>query len=291
MDIDIKQHVSELLADYDPESPDVTADSLRSLWLKFEPKSIEGIKAEQRLQQETIGIPIPVLKHFSKSIAKVARNRVADFIPLCRALWERYGREGRVVTLPVLGAMELSDPKAIIPLLMILCRDCFTWEDCDRLAMDALEPIIRKQPDKWLESIEPWLEDDNKWLRRAGVTVVGRMAMKHPVYTKRCMELTERLLWDEDLDVKRAVSFAIRISVRGELEPVLEFMKRHVPPGNPAATWVLCDVIRSMGKAYLPNFTPLSPKYEQWLANPSTNARDRKSIQSAIRILKNASSH
>lgn len=291
MDIDIKQHVSELLADYDPESPDVTADSLRSLWLKFEPKSIEGIKAEQRLQQETIGIPIPVLKQFSKSIAKVARNRVADFIPLCRALWERYGREGRVVTLPVLGAMELSDPKAIIPLLMILCRDCFTWEDCDRLAMDALEPIIRKQPDKWLESIEPWLEDDNKWLRRAGVTVVGRMAMKHPVYTKRCMELTERLLWDEDLDVKRAVSFAIRISVRGELEPVLEFMKRHVPPGNPAATWVLCDVIRSMGKAYLPNFTPLSPKYEQWLANPSTNARDRKSIQSAIRILKNASSH
>ncbi len=289
MDIDITKYVSQLLADYDPESPEITADSLRSLWLKFEPKSIEGIKAEQRQQQETIGIPIPVLKKISKNIARAARRRVTDFIPLSQLLWERYGREGRVVALPVLGAMELTDPDTILPLLRILCRDCLTWEDCDRLAMDALEPIVRKRPDKWLGSIEPWLEDENKWLRRAGVTVIGRLAMKHPSYTKRCLDLTEGLLWDEDMDVKRAVSFAIRISVRGELEPVREFMMGHVPPEDPAATWVLCDVIRSMGKAFLPSFTILSPKYEQWLSDPSINARDRKSIQSAIRTLDKAS--
>lgn len=291
MDIDITKYVSQLLAEYDPKSPEFTADSLQSLWLKFEPKSIEGIKAEQRQQQETIGIPVPVLKEISKNIARVARKDVTGFIPLSQLLWERYGREGRVVALPVLGAMELADPDSILPLLMILCRDCITWEDCDRLAMDALEPIVRKQPDKWLETLDPWLEDENKWLRRAGVTVIGRLAMKHPVYTKRCLELTERLLWDEEMDVKRAVSFAVRLSVRGELEPVLDFMERNVPPENPAATWVLCDVIRSMGKAFLPNFTQLSPKYEKWLANPSINARDRKSIQSAIRTLENTSSN
>jgi len=285
MDIDIKKHVGELLADYDPLSPERTADHLRSLWLQFEPKSVQGIKAEQRQQQETIGIPIPVLKDISKNIARVARKRVADFIPLARLLWEQYGREGRVVALPVLGAMELTDPETIIPLLKRLCQDCYTWEDCDRLAMDALEPIVRKDPEKWLALIEPWLLDNNKWLRRAGVTVVGRLSMKHPTYTTRSLILTEQLLWDENMDVKRAVSFAIRVCVRGEVEPVLEFMKNHVPPKNPAATWVLCDVIRSMGKAFLAKFTPLLPRYEQWLTDPSINARDRKSIQSAIRIL------
>lgn len=290
MEIDITKHVSQLLAEYDPKSPETTADALRSLWVKFEPKSIEGIKAEQRQLQETVGIPIPVLKVISKQIAKIARKRVADFIPLSRLLWERYGRVGRVVASPVLGAMERTDPDTILPLLMLLCRSCFTWEDCDRLAMDALEPIVRKQPDKWLTSIEPWLEDDNKWLRRAGITVVGRLAMKHPAFTRRCLGLTEKLLWDEDLDVKRAVSFAIRISVRGELEPVLEFMQRNIPPEDPAATWVLCDVIRSMGKAFLVNFTPLLPVYEQWLSDPSINPRERKSIQSAIRTLESASS-
>jgi len=213
---------------------------------------------------------------------------MTDFIPLTRLLWERYGREGRVVALPVLGAMELTAPETILSLLRRLCPDCVTWEDCDRLAMDALEPIVRKEPEKWLASLEPWLLDNNKWLRRAGVTVVGRLAMKHPTYTRRGLALTEQLLWDEDMDVKRAVSFAIRVSVRGEIEPVLEFMKKHVPPENPAATWVLCDVIRSMGKAFLPNFTPLLSLYEQWLTDPSINARYSKSIQSAIRILRSA---
>ena len=257
MDIDIKKYVSDLLADYDPQSPNATADNLRELWLNFEPKSIEVIKAEQRQKQETIGIPIPVLKEIGKSIAKVARKRVADFIPLSKLLWDSYGREGRAVALPVLGAMELTDPETIIPLLMELCRDCFTWEDCDRLAMDALEPIVRKEPGKWLEAMLPWLDDENKWLRRAGVTVVGRLTMKHPAYTDRCLESTERLLWDEDMDVRRAVSFSIRISARGETKVVYEFMKQHIPPENLSATWVLCDVIRSMGKVFLGEFVPL----------------------------------
>jgi 3-methyladenine DNA glycosylase AlkD len=288
MDIDIAKHISDLLANYDPKSPAVTADGLRDLWLKFEPKSIDVIKAEQRQHQETIGIPVPVLKTISKTIAKVARKHVEDFIPLSRLLWERYGREGRVVALPVLGAMELTAPETIIPLLMILCRDCLTWEDCDRLAMDALEPIVRKEPEKWLDAMVPWLEDENKWLRRAGVTVIGHLALKHPAYTARCLKLTAGLLWDEDMDVKRAVSFAIRLSVRGEIGPVYEFVKQHVPPENPAAAWVMCDVIRSMGKVFLAEFVPLLPLYEGWAANPTLNTKDRKSVESAIKTLQRA---
>jgi len=284
MGIDITKRVSELLAEYNSETPKTTANGLRDLWLKFEPKSIDVIKSEQRQQQETVGIPVPVLKGISKTISKVARKRVAEFIPLARLLWEQYGREGRVVALPIFGAMELTDPETIVPILMELCRECVTWEDCDRLAMDALEPIVRKEPEKWLDTMLPWLEDENKWLRRASVTVIGRLAMKHPAYTTRCLRLTEQLLWDEDMDVKRSVSFAIRLSVRGEVKPVYEFMKRHVPPENPAATWVLCDVIRSMAKAFLNKFVPLLPLYEGW-ANSTLNAKDRKSIESAIKTL------
>ena len=288
MDIDIAKHVGELLANYDPKSPTSTSDGLRDLWLQFEPKSIEVIKTEQRQQQETIGIPVPVLKEIGKGMAKVARKRVADFIPLTQLLWDHFGREGRVVALPILGAMELTDPEAILPLLMSLCRDCLTWEDCDRLAMDALEPIVRKESDKWLGRLVPWLVDENKWVRRAGVTVIGRLPMKHPDYTARCLEMTEHLLWDEDMDVKRGVSFAIRLSVRGELKPVYEFMKGQIPPENQAASWVLCDVIRSMGKAFLPEFKPLLPLFESWAGNPSIEARNRKSIESAIKTLRAA---
>jgi 3-methyladenine DNA glycosylase AlkD len=277
-----------ILRAYDPAAPQATADRLRDLWLQFEPGSMHGIKAELREKQETVGTPVPVLKAIGKGIKAQARRRVDDFIPLVRLLWDSYGREGRVVALIPLGAMELADPKRILPLIQTLCRTCVTWEDADRLAMDSLEPIVRKKPERWLATMEPWLADENKWVRRAGVTVVGRLPMKRPEYTARCLELAGRLLFDEEVDVRKAVSFAIRLSARGEVEPVVAFLEAHVPPEDPAATWVLCDVIRSMTVSFLPAFTALLPQFEAWASEPSLNARDRRSVESALKKLRAA---
>ncbi|NIS81027.1 MAG: hypothetical protein GTO14_12650 [Anaerolineales bacterium] len=282
----LTKQVEEILLTYDSAVPGVTADNLRDLWLQFEPKSIEVIKVELRDQQETLGIPVPVLKSIGKGIGKAARKRVDDFLPLAQLLWNEYGREGRVVAVIPLGAMELANPERIIPLLRKICRTCLTWEDADRLAMDALEPIIRKQPEQWLSAVEPWLEDANKWVRRAGVTVVGRLPMKQPEYAARCLEMINGMLCDEEEDVKKAVSFAIRLVARGEIRPVRDFLARHIPASDPAATWVLCDAIRSMTKAYLPEFMDLLPQYEKWLTDPSLSPSERRSIDSAIKTLK-----
>jgi 3-methyladenine DNA glycosylase AlkD len=286
MTAEIADQVGAILAAYDPATPGATADALRALWLQFEPKSTAGIKAEQREQQETVGIPVPVLRSIGKEIGKVARRRVDDFIPLAHLLWDDYGREGRVVAVIFLGPMELADPETIVPLVMELCRTCVTWEDADQLAMSALEPIVRKKPEQWLPAIEPWLADENKWVRRVGVLVVGRLPIKHPAYATRCLELAERLLLDEEADVKKAVSFAIRLVARGEIAPVRDFLARHVPPKDPAATWVLCDAIRSMTKKFLPEFAPLLPLYERWAVNPMLSAKDRRSIESAVNTLR-----
>lgn len=283
---DIREEVSLILAGYDPGKPGEAADALRAFWLQFEPKSMGGIKAEERALQETVGTPVPVLKKIGNEIGKAARRGVDDYIPLTTLLWDEYGREGRVVAAIPLGKMELVDPETIVPLLMELCRSCLTWEDADRLAMDALEPIVRVKPDRWLGAIEPWLDDENKWVRRAGVTVAGRLPMKRPDYTVRSLELSERLLYDQEEVVKKAVSFAIRIASRGEVEPVRDFLARHVPPEDPAATWVLCDVIRSMTKSFLPEFAPLLPLYEAWAAEPGLGAVERRSVESAVKVLR-----
>jgi 3-methyladenine DNA glycosylase AlkD len=247
-----------------------------------------GIKAEQRERQETVGIPVPVLKAIGREIGKPARKQVDEYVPLARLLWEEYGREGRVVAVIPLGSMELTDPDTVVPLLMELCRNCVTWEDADHLAMNALEPIVRKSPGEWLGAMEPWLADGNKWVRRTGVTVLARLPMKHPSYTTQCLSLVERLLLDEEVDVKKAVSFAIRLNARGEIAPVRDFLTRNVPPADPAATWVLCDAIRSMTKAFLPEFASLLPLYEEWAADPALGTRERRSVASAVKTLQRA---
>jgi hypothetical protein len=184
--------------------------------------------------------------------------------------------------------MALAQPETIIPLLMILCRTCVTLEDADRLAMDSLEPVVRKQPDRWLAALEPWLVDENKWVRRAGVTVVGRLPMKHPDRTAQCLQLTERLLLDDDVDVRRAVSFAIRVAARGDVALVRDFLASHVPPADSAAAWTLCDAIRSMTKKFLPELLPVLPNYRTWAADASLSARDRRSVESAVATLEQA---
>jgi hypothetical protein len=181
--------------------------------------------------------------------------------------------------------MELAEPRTILSLAQKLCRSCYTWEDADQLAMRAVEPIVRKEPDIWLSEIEPWLVDDNKWVRRSGVTVVGRLPMKQPAYTARCLELTERMLLDEQEVVRKATSFAIRISARGDLDVVRDFLASQVPPADPRATWVLCDAIRSMTRSMLPEISTLLPNYERWLASETLSPRDRRSVESAVRVL------
>ena len=279
-----------LVAAYDPGSPEVCADGLREQWLLFDPSSIAVIAVEQRERQETVGIPVSVLRALGKEIGKTARKRVSDFIPLVRLLWDSYGREGRVVALVALGGMELAAPDNIVPMLKEMCRTCITWEDADRLAMDALEPIVRKDPDQWLATVEHWLTDESKWVRRSGITVIGRLPMKLPAYTARCVRQAERLLLDEEIDVRRAVSFAIRLAARGDVVPVRDLLGRHVPPPDAAATWVLCDVIRSMARKLLPEFGSLLPLYERWSADPALTSRDRRSVESAVTTLQRAQS-
>ncbi|NDJ76371.1 MAG: DNA alkylation repair protein [Chloroflexi bacterium] len=285
---EIKARTQGIIAEYDSGSPQPAANALRAYWLTFEPKSTAGVKAEQRAEQDHAGTPVDVLRVIGGELGKAARKAVPDFVPLARILWDEYGREGRIVAAVCLGPMQLADPERIFPLLLGLARTCHTWEDADQLAMNAVEPVVRKFPEAWLAPLEPWLADDNKWVRRIAITVVGRLAMKRGDYAPRCLVLAERLLLDPETDVKRAVSFAIRLTAKGDAAPVRDFLARHVPPDDPAATWVLCDTIRSMAKRLLPEFVALLPVYEAWAGNPALDGTARRSVASAVSTLRNA---
>jgi 3-methyladenine DNA glycosylase AlkD len=285
MSIDYKQATAEIINSYDASEPAATAAELARLWLQAPASQVHSLTEADRQALEAVGVSVAVLTDIGQAVGQVSRKRVNDFIALVRHLWDEYGREGRVVAVHALGPMELATPEVVFPVVYDLACTCLAWEDCDQLAMRALEPIVRKKPDVWLPRLEPWLADENKWVRRAGITVVARLPMKHPSYTSRSLELAERLLLDRDMDVKRATSFAIRLAARSQISLVRDFLARHVPPADPVATWLLCDVVRSMTAKFLPEFAPLLPLYEKWAADPTLGAQDRRSVESAVRLL------
>jgi len=284
----LKEETRRILETYDPQRAGETAKALKALWSQAPLK--EGgaalVKAEIREKYQALGVPVPALGEIGKEIGKVARKRVEDHLPLARLLWDHYGREGRLVASSFLGPMELAAPEQVIPVIEELARTCITWEDCDQLAMRALEPVVRKDPDRYLATMIPWVGDPNKWVRRAGITVIARLPIKYPQRTETCLRMVEPALDDVDLDVRRAVSFAIRMGARGEPEAVATFIERQAHRSDPSSMRVLCDAIRSMTKKFLPHFKDLLPIYENWQS--SVDAKSQRSVASAISILRSA---
>jgi 3-methyladenine DNA glycosylase AlkD len=286
--VDLKGETLHSLAGYEPVNAGEVASSLERLWSQV-PTSEGGaalVKTEIREGYKALGVPVPALTEIGKEIGKIACRRVDDFLPLARQLWEQGGREGRLVACTFLGYMELAAPDKILPVVLELAPTCVTWEECDQLAMRALEPVVRKRPDEYLSVMEDWVRHDSKWVRRAGVTVIARLPMKRPEYTSICLSMVEPVLGDGDPDVRRAVSFAVRMAARGDPTAVVDFVERQSHRTDSNSIWVLCDAMRSMTKKLVPEFKGLLPVYRNWLAR--VDVRSQKSVASAMRILEGA---
>lgn len=283
----------ELLVSYDPVDPGPTAVALRDIWLRGVPaRPIPLLPGQQAFVRDwgiadpefvAAGTPVPLLTAMGKEIGALARRRIPEYMALMRLLWGDFGREGRLVAVIALGPMELVAPEVVIPVLREMAESCVFWEDCDQLAMKALEPVLRRNPEKWLDPLGSWVLDSNKWVRRAGLTAIGRLPMKKAAYTERCVALVAPALGDPDVDVKRALSFALRVSARGDTEPVRRFILACQKTVDVHSLWVLCDVVRSMTRALLPAFVDLLPIYRAWLDRAAPQAR--RGVEAAVRLL------
>jgi len=286
----------EVLEDYDAAAPDATALALAAVWREATPGAPPDLTPEQaRLLRErgmegarfqAADTPVPVLNAMGAEIGRQGRRRVAAFLPLARLLWDGYGREGRIVAAVALGPMELAEPEAVVPVVYAMARTCTSWEECDQLAMKAWEPVLRRDPEAWLDRFGSWVLDENKWVRRAAVTAIGRLPMKQAAYTARCVDLLAPALGDGDSDVKRALSFGLRLCARGEVQPVKRFLRDHGDATDADSVWVLCDVVRSLWHALLPEFADLLPVYRRMLDRAEPRAR--RSVEAAIRKLESA---
>jgi len=284
----------KLLARQEATEPERVAEALRSVWIQAVAPPEPGQKTMRDWgidapDYEALGVPVPVLSSIGREVGRLGRNRVEEFLPVACLLWNAYGREGRLVAAVGLGPMELAEPETVLPALYEMAQTCVFWEDCDQLAMKALEPILRKDPANWLERVGRWVSDENKWVIRAGLTAIGRLPMKEAAYAPRCVELVAPVLGHPDTDVKRALSFALRLCARGQVEPVKAFILAQSGVTDANSLWVLCDVVRSLWKPLLPQFADLLPVYRDWRETGEPAAR--RSVEGAIRLLEGAQHH
>lgn len=261
------------------------AIKISHLWEKGNiTKGANLIKKEQREQSKFIGIDFKLLELIGKEICKNIKNIPIDFVPLAINLWKDFGREGRLISTYIFGQLILNKPDELITVCKDLVKDCASWEECDNMAMKGLEPIFRKYPEKYLDTLNTWVIDKNKWVKRTSVTIIGRLVMVKGEYTIKCLNMITPCLEDNDADVMKANSFALRVSSRGNLNELSKYIKENIGGDNYSKIWVFADFIKSMTKKFLPEFKELQPYYEKWRKTLS-KAKSIKTIDSALKIL------
>jgi 3-methyladenine DNA glycosylase AlkD len=262
------------------------ADGLKSLWLKGESKTTNLVKKEARDKLEYRGIAVETLHAIGKEAGKKGKADFERYSALAVLLWDEYGREGRIVAAHILGSMNEAHPEGTIAVCRKLAPSCVSWEECDNLTY-GIEPIVRKNPKKYLGVLAGWFEDPCKWVKRAALNVIARLPMKQPAFTGAALSLIVPCLTYDDRDVRRTCSFAIRMSARGDRKETITFLKKNTGGTDPAKIWIFSDVMRSMTKAFLPDFKQLIPAYKKWRNGLSEHA-SAKSLDAAVSIIEKA---
>lgn len=283
---EVSLKIEEIFAEKKSSDFNILARDISSIWKKGKiTKGANLIKKDQREQSGFIGIDFKFLELIAKAICKNIKKNPVDFLPLAITLWKDFGREGRIISTYLFGQIILKQPAEVISTCKELTKTCISWEECDNMAMKGLEPIFRKETEEYLDTLNSWIIDENKWIKRAAATIVGRLPMVKKEYTMKCLNIIIPGFDHKDLDVMRAYSFALRISARGDIKTLKTFIKENTGGQTYSKIWIFSDFIKSMTKKFLPEFKELLPDYEKWEASLS-DPRSLKTIKSAIKILK-----
>lgn len=72
--------------------------------------------------------------------------------------------------------------------------------------------------------MEEWIKSENKWIRRLAIATIPPYIRAKPEESMICLEFLERVMYEEDKDVKKAIGWALREVSKKDPESVFKFL-------------------------------------------------------------------
>jgi 3-methyladenine DNA glycosylase AlkD len=147
-------------------------------------------------------------------------------------LWDGSTFEEKATAISLLDAYPKTLDDASWRLLDTWVDEATGWGLCDWLALGPVATIVRREPRRFRDILR-WTKSKNPWRRRIAV-----YAMRDFVFAgdlDRPMQVFERLLYDDEFWVQRAVGTWLRESWKKDRRRTEAFLRSHVA-GLPAVT-------------------------------------------------------
>ena len=213
-------------------------DKLRS---QANPKNVEGMARFGINPENTLGIPIPVLRKTAKEIGRDPQ--------LAQELWDSGIHEVKIL------AAMVDDPRKVSKQQMdTWVKDFDSWDVCDQVCMNLFD----KTPFAF-EKAKEWAEDEKEFIRRAGFAMMACLAWHDKTAgDEKFLEffpLIKKYATDERNFVKKAVNWALRQIGKGrpkllpkaiKLAKEIESASRR--SNSKSAKWIAKDALRELSE-------------------------------------------
>ena len=218
-------------------SNDLIAEITRSLETQaVDAEYKAGISRAVPGAQRTYGVRVPGLRGIAKAILKQYKPHSEELITLSIRLWDQQSREHRLIALFLLAGLRELTPAQRWELGIRFLPGISDWETCDQMCHALLGQALSEDP-AFMDELESWLEDENFWVRRAGIvstTLLRRAKYDEALASEldtRTLVMCAELLDDKEHYIRKAVDWAIRELIKRNEHLAYEWMLEQAQRG------------------------------------------------------------
>jgi 3-methyladenine DNA glycosylase AlkD len=173
-----------------------------------------------------LGVPVPDLRKIVSGFKKTHKDFDAKTLnPLAASLWDGATFEEKALAISLLDAyLKILDEDSW-KLLDRWAGEASGWGLCDWLGFGPITKIAYRQPGRFQEILD-WTKSTNPWRRR-----IAAYALRDFVFAGELDEpfrLLERLLYDPEFWVQRAVGTWLRECWKKDSRRTEAFLRKHV---------------------------------------------------------------
>lgn len=187
-------------------------------------------KSAQRFFKEPIncyGVKTPVVKSIAKEILRELKNEPKDTVFFaCQQLWESGYHEEALIACDWAYSQRKKFEKEDFELFEKWIGSYVTnWASCDTFCNNTVGEFLQKYPE-YLERLQLWATDSNRWLKRAAAVSLIVPARKG-IYLETMFAIADLQLEDEDDLVQKGYGWMLKVASENHETAVFDYLMKN----------------------------------------------------------------
>jgi 3-methyladenine DNA glycosylase AlkD len=189
----------------------------------------------------------PLLNSMGQELGKLLLKENWKFERLME-LWREGKRDERLIVISALGNIAKKDYENAKRFILNILDDISDWEICDQMALRAVVNLAVQNQKEIFSLLNERIKSENKWIRRLAVATIPPYIRAKKGESKICLDLLNKLMKEEDKDVKKAISWALREVTKKDPKSVFEFLMKWSKVEDRNTKWIIKDGMKKLSK-------------------------------------------